>query len=124
MFIAIAVFMGDGIYNLLKTIYLSVEVRIWSGHSLSYTCSKSLNHCANCMHLHPVICVTLLLSGFVVRMYTSTFGVGEPMCSCRHVQACRERRRTSRSLTKSAPQPKPATIAGLVARSNAPEFPS
>ena len=49
VFIAIAVFMGDGIYNLLKTIYLSVEVRILSGHSFFYSCSKSLQ---SLRHLH------------------------------------------------------------------------
>ena len=52
VFIAIAVFMGDGIYNLLKTIYLSVEVRILSGHGLS---PKENSNPLHLLHLQHVV---------------------------------------------------------------------
>ena len=61
MFIAIAVFMGDGIYNLLKTIYLSVEVRTPSGHGPPSKCTCY----TTCTQLEHVVADTQLLCGFL-----------------------------------------------------------
>ena len=73
VFIAIAVFMGDGIYNLLKTIYLSVEVCNLSGHD---PFPKKKIRTLHLLHLqHVVLCHTSAVQLYLctTRTYTDIY---------------------------------------------------